>query len=398
MDSENNGESRKRVLTSSSSDSECSSRESSPERNSKKEKRFRPNVSDMQFQFLSQQVAFLTSLITQTKNNENLQDTTTSNNIGEDVNRLGDEFSLRPPQSLTTHENEKPQLNLSELSTNIKDPIYAKSKESHLAKLNQIQRFKCNDWNGIRFYEQQKKYLSTPGFVELGVNDELRRFASRVSNENSRLLLLERSFAALSNALISQKEQLNTTLQQLVDWSSDVNTTLNPKSLFDKIESLFSKDSTYNKITDDILQIVCGRRADCIQSRREALLKQIPDEFYCTPLEKIPPTAEFLFDENLLTNYVQKIGGAEKLSICSQVQTSPRVPLATQSKPSTSHAGGIKSTYNKARPEKFFRPSGPSNKGKGRGKSTGKRSYNRNRSVPEHKGTKSNFASTNNNA
>lgn len=390
---EQQSQSRKRQASDSSGSSDCSSRGSSSDRSSKVAKRSRQTVRDMQFQFLTQQVSFLTSLITQ-NNNNTPQVINASSVVCEEVPKnINDshDFILRPPAHSVVEEKQK--LYLSDLTTNIKDPVFSKSKESHLLKLSQIQRFKSSDWNSIRFYEPQKKYVTTPGFIELNINDELRRFSAS-SSEDSRLHYLERTFAALTNAIISQKEELNIALQKIVDWAGDKNTTLTPKNLFDKIESSFNKDSTYTKVTDDILQIVCGRRADCIQSRRELLLKQIPDEFHSGALQKIPPTYEFLFDENLLNIYLQKIGGAEKLAVNSQILERSSRPLGTDPKPSCSYNYGSK--LAKEHTERFFRSTYTGKKGKGKGKSSSKQrsSYNKFRSGQDQKGKKSNYNST----
>lgn len=233
----------------------------------------------------------------------------------------------------------------------IKDPVYPKSNTSYLKILSELQRFKNAEWNSIRFSEVQKKYVTTPGFIELNVNDELKRFESS-SNENYRLFLLERSFAALTNSILTQKDELRNTLQNLINWSAAEGTTLSPATLFCKIEELFNKQANYTKVSDDILQMVCGRRADCIHSRRELLLKQIQDEYQCVAIQKIPPDSEFLFDNDIFNNYLQKIGGADKLSVTPKTGYKPPgtanqgVPkLPDFPKPSTS----------KLQPEKPFR-------------------------------------------
>lgn len=197
--------------------------------------------SDLQFELLSQQVTFLTNLISQ--KHADLQPRASASLVRDVVSEptnCSTELGLRPP--LGTSGADIQQLQLSELSTTLKDPPFPKSNDKYLEKISQLQRFKCNDWYAIRFAEVQKKYVTTPGFIELNVNDELRRFNASGSNED-RLYLIERTFAALSNALLTQKDELGATLQGLVDWSSEKSTTLSPKSVFDKIEQLFGKES-----------------------------------------------------------------------------------------------------------------------------------------------------------
>lgn len=293
----------------SPSETSESSEDSTDKRRLKRSK----HVSDVRFEFLSQQVSFLTNLISQNHNEPRPQaGTSLAAEVAiEPTNPITNGLGLRPPTG--TCDPDKQQLHLSDLSTTLKDPPFPKSNEKHVEMISQLQRFQCNDWYAIRFSEAQKKYVTTPGFVELNINDELRRFNASGSNED-RLYLLERTYAALSKAILIQKEELRTTLQTLVDWSSDKDTTLSPKSLFEKIEHVFDKDSSFTKVTDDILQISCGRRADCINLRREALLKQIPEDYHYGALQKIPPSAENLFDNDMLAAYLLKIGGADKLT------------------------------------------------------------------------------------
>lgn len=274
----------------------------------------RRRVSSLKFELLSQQVTFLTNLITQSQvNNVPVRNESESLPISTPVpdNPVSAEgLALQPPPGANT---EKTQLNISDYSTVVKDPLYPKSNERHLKKLEELQHFNLDDWHSIRFSEAQKKYLCTPGFTELKVNEELGRFEPS-TNEDYRLYLLERSFAAMSNAMLIQKDELRNALQNLINWSGDKETKLSPTSLFEKVEQIFNKDSEFMKVSDDLLQITCGRRADFIRLRRDLILKQIPDQYNSAGVEKIPPSSEHLFNSELLSKYLHKIGGAEKLS------------------------------------------------------------------------------------
>lgn len=313
VNEENTASKKRNRSQSSSSDSSDSSSGSSRCPRRSKSRKVDQTVSYAHFEFLSQQVAFLTNMIS--KNNDVSNSSKEHVQIAVDSNDL----NLRRPTVSVSQIN---QLNLSDPSTIVKDPLYARANENYVKKLIELQRFKCDDWYAVRFTDAQKKYLATPGFVELNVNDSLKRFEAATLRDDPRSYLLERSFAGLTNALLSQKEELHKTLQTLVDWANESKQTLTPNTLFDKIEYLFSKESSYSKVTDDLLQIVCGRRADCITSRRDTLLRQIPEEFHRDVLYKIPPSEETLFDDNLVQNYLQKIGGADKL--VTTLQPMPR--------------------------------------------------------------------------
>lgn len=326
---------------SSSGESECSS--GSPKRR-RRTRRDSQTVSYVHFEFLSQQVAFLTNLITKEKESVNAN----LNSINDAVN--SNDHNLRIPE-----DNLKNQLNiLSEIGTTIKDPVYVKADDKLLAKLTELQHFNQDDWYAIRFSDAQKKYLATPGFVELKVNDELKKFEAAALKEDNRSFLLERSYAALSNALLCQKDELQKSLQNLVDWASNSKESLTSDLLFEKIQTLFSKESNYCKVTDDLLQLVCGRRADLIKLRREALLRQITEDFHRGVLHKIPPSSQFLFKEDSVQNYFQKMGGADKLtsSLRRIPDTRSQSNYYSNPKPSTSKQSDSKIFRRKASAKK----------------------------------------------
>lgn len=345
---DDNSESRKRDRSPSpSSDSSDSSSGCSERPRRAKARKVDQTVSYAHFEFLSQQVAFLTNMISKNTdmlhpNKEVQQSATVATNQDLDLN-------LRRP---CERESQTSQLNLSEPSTVVKDPLYVRAKESYIKKLRELQRFTGDDWYAVRFADAQKKYLATPGFVELNVNDSLKRFEAAMLRDDPRSHLLERTFAGLTNAVLLQKEELQNTLQTLVDWANENKQTLTPNTLFDKVESLFSKEASYNKVTDDILQIVCGRRADFITTRRDTLLRQIPEAYHRDVLYKIPPSEETLFNDDSVQSYLQKIGGADKLF--TVLQTTPR----SQSK--EFFYQNQKASTSKQTDDTFFRRTAPS--------------------------------------
>lgn len=303
---------------SSSSSDTCSSSDERPRRS--KIRKVQQTVSYAHLEYLSQQMAFLTNMISNNVASKNIEASSPQDKDQQLVNSAVNlNIDLRRPagsECLTS------QLSLSEPSTTVKDPLYARANETYVKKLIELQRFKRDDWYAVRFADTQKKYLATPGFVELNVNDSLKRFEAAMLRDDSRSYLLERSFAGLTNCLLLQKEELQRTLQDLIDWANDSKQALTPITLFDKVGSLFSKESSYIKVTDDLLQIVCGRRTDLITLRRDSLLRHIPEEYHRDVLYKIPPSEETLFSDESVQNYLQKIGGADKL--CSSLEPIPR--------------------------------------------------------------------------
>ncbi|CAH2086453.1 unnamed protein product [Euphydryas editha] len=87
---------------------------------------------------------------------------------------------------------EKKKLYLSYLRTNIKDPVFSKSKESHLFKLSQIQRFKRSDWNAIRTVPsgetQLRLFRYPPREVTLSNHAVLQLIYEAINHQQNRLL------------------------------------------------------------------------------------------------------------------------------------------------------------------------------------------------------------------
>lgn len=220
---------------------------------------------------------------------------------------------------------------IANLSVTVKEPSVASAKPERVTKINSLQRFDSSEWNAIRYIETQKKYLASPGFVEARVNEELRRCDDPIGS--SSFTKNERSFAAISNAFMAQNEVVNQALQSFIDWST-TGGPLTANAIFDKLKDLFDNQSNYKIITNDIFQIICGKRAEALENRRRNLLKQIKDKFIREDVEKIPPSAEYMFNPQSLTTYIQKIGGVDKLVR----QTAATRPRAVSPVPSTSFA------------------------------------------------------------
>lgn len=184
-----------------------------------------------------------------------------------------------------------------------------RTSESKLNYVRKIQHFDSTEWNNVRYTETQKKYISTPAFTNLGMNDELLAFESKFSHLRS----LDQTFGALTNMVITQKEALQTTLKSLLEWSSDSTTTLTHASLSTKVHELFSNACPYTNVSKDILQVICGRRANIIEHRRDSSLSAVKDKYNKTILRRIPPSCEYLFQPKDLSDAVTKLGGGTQV-------------------------------------------------------------------------------------
>lgn len=183
-----------------------------------------------------------------------------------------------------------------------------RTSQAHLELLNKIQHFDSPDWSQVRFSDAQKLYNSTPGFVELETNDLLKSF------DNTRnLQMSERSLAAITHALVIQYDTFKEGLSTFVNWLNGQNE-ITPDAICDKVNELFTNDdSSYLKVNLHILQMICGRRADIVQQRRDLLLNSVQNQCVRESLRKIPPSNEHLFNEVQLSEFISKQGGVNKV-------------------------------------------------------------------------------------
>ncbi|CAH0713757.1 unnamed protein product, partial [Brenthis ino] len=218
-------------------------------------------------------------------------------------------FNITRPAAV--HEcfvNNIPRLNLGVVNTSFKEPKVPKANPEHLHRLEVLQRFGDIAWKDVRYNDVLKIHNAAPGFVEIQINDDLRQFIKGKDYVASS----ERLRAPLCNALISQREVLNHCLQKVIDWTALPDSTLSPSNIYDEISECFLPSSKFHKISEEIMQLVCGKRVEYFETRRERILSEISNKNLREGLRKIPPSSSFLFDETLLRSYIQNTGGSDK--------------------------------------------------------------------------------------
>lgn len=294
---------------------------------------------DHRFEVLSQQ------LVSQISNMINSQSQTVQ------TDKSSTDSFLRPPQCV-----EGQFADISNLAVTLKEPLVPKAIDSRVTKLNEHQHFDKIDWKAVRYVETQKKYLAYPSFVELKINEELAGLADD-SYSYINWPQMERSFAALSNAFIAQNENVNASLQTLLDWASTNNQTVTANSLYEKMKEVFDNQSKFKTVSQDVLQIICGKRSECIEARRRAILKCIGVKYIRQAIDNIPPSAEYLFNPTLLSQYISKIGGIDKLKQSvntTNVKTDAEPqPCNSKSDPFLSIPDHPKRTTNYKKPQSY---------------------------------------------
>ena len=217
-----------------------------------------------------------------------------------------------PEEQCTQVQNNCDDFSFQSLETTLKDTGVGKTNEERFNLINSLQLFGSPDWMNINFIDTQKSYLSKPGFIELETNDDLKPF-----DKNKFLPSCERTLSALANAILLQRSILQDNVSSLLSWVKDLHT-VSYEEFCTKTKELFSDNKEYNKISNDIMQIICGKRASIINNRRTELLKSIPNNYTVDKFKKIPPSSEFLFESDSFTNLLQKEGGPAKVFVKSQ--------------------------------------------------------------------------------
>uniref|UniRef100_A0A2H1V008 SFRICE_007242 n=1 Tax=Spodoptera frugiperda TaxID=7108 RepID=A0A2H1V008_SPOFR len=183
-----------------------------------------------------------------------------------------------------------------DIETKLKEPSVPKTPENLLKMLLDVQRLGSSAWSEVRYSDTQKLYNHSPGFIDLDTNEEIKMYDTL-----RHLAHADKSYAAITFCILKQKESLQEAIRNLLLWAK--NTQVNYDNLSGKVEELFQKD---------LLQLVCGHRAESIEMRRDAITTQIRDPLVKASLNRIPPTSTHLFSPDLFATALEKAGGVRK--------------------------------------------------------------------------------------
>lgn len=219
----------------------------------------------------------------------------------------GIETTSEPFITLPT-QPESLSLNWGSLHTDIDDKkIIPASDRDRFLELNKLQQFDSQAWKGIRYKQVLQGCLATPGFTGLQINDELCHF----NKSKDYLASTELILAGLSNNILEQRQMLRTGLQSIVDWAGTNPQSLSPKTLVEKISATFGPGSSCHRNSETTMQIICGKRSECIEVRRERIIKEIANENLRNTLRNVPPSSEYLFSREALQPIIQSLGGSQ---------------------------------------------------------------------------------------
>ncbi|XP_013196185.2 uncharacterized protein LOC106139307 isoform X1 [Amyelois transitella] len=200
------------------------------------------------------------------------------------------------------------------------DSTYITESESNISKADALaqqgahcQRLGKEDWNNIHYAHVQKQFQATPVFSSLKVNNLLAEATPNVTS-SSLLEKFDLTLGAITNGLLQQRKIFGELFDNL------------PKEL--KHKEFFASNSKFRKSSDDLLQYVCGRRAETIQQRRDTY--KINNKSLHKLIHSIPPSETHLFKEPDLSQAVKDQGGIQKFfPLKNAVRRSSRVDYKT---------------------------------------------------------------------
>lgn len=156
----------------------------------------------------------------------------------------------------------------------------------------ECQRLNSSGWAKIPFAEAQKEIQAGGMFSRLKINPEIEAHPSK---EGELLANMDGTLGVLTHALLLQREMLKSAMKEVFKKHSAAAPVLR--------EHLESKDSPFRKVSDCLLQFVCGKRSDVFQKRRKNLeaATKVSPKF----LKEIPPSEAFLFEPKLLSDAIK---------------------------------------------------------------------------------------------
>lgn len=272
-----------------------------------KRRKYNEKMSDQRIDNLTNQVNYISSYLTQLPHYISAMSQHNTPNLAIPGPSNLEQQPGSQTQYLVNPSEVKDKLQLGDLHTDF-DPnrVIPPAKKERLEEVNNLQHFESQAWKGIRYKNLLQSYSASPGFVSLKVNEELCHF-----NKKKDFLVTSDNFlAGLTNAHLEQRELLRQGLQDLVNWAATNPKELNPSSLFDKVSGFLGPNSLLHKSAEKIMQIICGRRSECIEIRRERILKEVNNSNLKVTLRNIPPSSEHLFNREVLMPVIQSLGGA----------------------------------------------------------------------------------------
>lgn len=220
-----------------------------------------------------------------------------------------------------------------------KEPTIPPPAENIKAQGIQCQKFGSSGWSRIRYKEVQKKLQASPVFDSLKVNTQLEGIVSK-SYYQTLLERVDELTGTLSHGLLKQRQKLMEGMKSLA---------AKHPGAYEDIKATFVGESEFKEVSDDLLQFTCARRAEVIEMRRKAFKPK--EQHHAAKLAEIPPSESHLYDEELLSKFLDQRGGLSKVFPPAQKPYKERFSNhgTTKDKPAQKSSGFGHSSYQKQR-------------------------------------------------
>lgn len=174
------------------------------------------------------------------------------------------------------------------------------NNEYALRSLIRHQRFRQPNWCNIRYAEVKDQFQASPGFCALKPNALLSGILTPDLKCNAILSRFDLTLGAVLNGL----------LKGIMIFYEIVNNM--PDNMKQTVGRAFiTVESKYMQKFNSLVQYICGRRQELIQQRRE--LYKPPNKILKEALYKIPPSETHLFEDEAFKQFVEQVGGIDKL-------------------------------------------------------------------------------------
>nr|CAH7734071.1 unnamed protein product [Callosobruchus chinensis] len=246
-------------------------------------------------------------------------------------------------------------------------PIPPPTKKIELQGI-EYQRLVSLSFSKVRYADVQKKLQAVPVFSALKLKTELANLAPTGSFNESQVRS-DTTLACITHGLLLQREALAKSVCELevkyLEAASDLK------------KSFLSQGSDVRILSDDLLQYICGRRAEIIDMRRKLIKPR--NAYVSTLLDQIPPSSTHLFDEEKLATLYQQYNDSFRGSGRARSQVVPSYSTATN------FGQGQRKNRFRANKDRFFPKTGTSKRGpkSGDGGAKAARSF---RKQPERQG------------
>jgi hypothetical protein len=178
------------------------------------------------------------------------------------------------------------------------EPKLAKANSRLVEQGQRCQRLGDEGWKNVRYADVQNNFHVTPVFSALKVNSVLATNTPAWTSLNQ-LEKSDMTLGAVSYGLLLQRAAFEEACKKF------------DAKIRQEIQKQFlDSNSEFRKISDNLLQYICGRRAEVIQTRRETY--KCANKILNDLLHDIPPSNTHLFCEDKLSEVIKEHGGTYK--------------------------------------------------------------------------------------